>query len=91
MQDHRPAKNVGPTTNTPVVEHPLRNLQILGSMVTTHTARCAVHSDGLQEEIKNCLCAVVVGDSESSNQLRLAIDEGMDYKLVLDQAYMPEE
>lgn len=39
-----------------------------------------------KEEVKNCLCSVVVVDLEAGDKTQLAIDEGVNHEFILDQA-----
>ena len=58
--------------------HPLGDTDILGSVITAHTARNSMEKHILKEQVEDSGCAVVGAGTNAGDKAGIAIDKSMD-------------
>ena len=82
-----PAPDVRPTTLTSPVLHPLRDLEVLSTMIPAHATWGAVRGDCLEEELQHGEGSVVGMDADARHESGETVDKAVDDKLPPDQAW----
>ena len=82
-----PPPNIGPTTTTTMMLHPLRYEYVLRAMVSSDSTRGTVLCPAVVEEVKDGSRAVVVVNTNADYKSRMPIYKCMLDELPSDEAY----